>query len=142
MTTIEQNKAIARRLFEAVAVNDQAGLRELLAPDFVGHTPGLPGPQSRDEFLQMLDEQGPAFSDQQYTFEDQLADGDRVTTRVRWRARHTGDFRGITATGKELKGEGIAIEQIKHGKIVERWAAPDQLGLLRQLGVVASPEQG
>jgi steroid delta-isomerase-like uncharacterized protein len=145
--SVEQNKAIARQLFEAVGAGDQAALEELLAPDFVAHQPGtsvrLPVDQlSRAEFLQSLSGTNAAFSDQQYTIEDQVAVGDKVVTRVSWRATHSGDFQGIPATGKQLVGGGIAIERIKDGKIVERWAQPDRLGLMQQLGLVPAPSEG
>jgi steroid delta-isomerase-like uncharacterized protein len=145
--SVEQNKAIARRLFEAVGAGDQAALEELLAPDFVAHQPGtavrLPVDQlSRAEFLQSLSATNAAFSDQQYTIEDQVAVGDKVVTRVSWRATHSGDFQGVPATGKQLVGGGIAIERIEDGKIVERWAQPDRLGLMQQLGRVPAPSEG
>jgi steroid delta-isomerase-like uncharacterized protein len=144
--SVEQNKAIARRLFESVAAGAETALDELLAPDFVAHQPGtstLLGVEqlSREEFLQALRASNAAFSDQQYTIEDQVAEGDRVTTRVSWRATHSGDFQGVPATGERVVGGGIAIERIKDGKIAERWAQPDRLGLMQQLGIVPSPGQ-
>jgi steroid delta-isomerase-like uncharacterized protein len=145
--SVEQNKAIARRLFEAVGAGDQAALEELLAADFVAHQPGtsvrLPVDQlSRAEFVQSLSVTNAAFSDQQYTIEDQVAEGEKVVTRVSWRATHSGEFQGLPPTGKQVVGGGIAIERIKDGKIVERWAQPDRLGLIQQLGLFPAPSEG
>jgi predicted ester cyclase len=36
---------------------------------------------------------------------------------------------------------GIDELRVSGGKIVERWGQVDQLGLMRQLGVIPSPEQ-
>jgi predicted ester cyclase len=43
---------------------------------------------------------------------------------------------GIPATGKQVTLSGIDILRIENGKIAERWAEYDNLGLLQQLGVV------
>jgi predicted ester cyclase len=143
----KQNKAIARRLFKAVAINDQAALEELLAPEFVAHQRGISVLQPVDEltreaFMQGIRMHSARFSDQHYTIEDQLAEGDKVMTRVAWRATHTGEFQGLSPTGKKVVGGGIAIERIKDGKIVERWAQPDRLGLMQQLGLLPGPDRG
>ena len=47
---------------------------------------------------------------------------------------------GIRATGKRLEMTGIVIYRIESGRIVERWARHDTLGMLQQLGVL--PQQG
>ena len=138
--TTEENKAIARRFFEALGANDQAALNELLAPDFVAHHSATPGPLNREALLQGISMVSVAFSDNYYTIEDQIAEGDRVATRVTWRATHTGDFQGYSPTGKQIEVSGIAIERHKDGKIVERWLNYDQLGVMQQLGLVPPPQ--
>jgi steroid delta-isomerase-like uncharacterized protein len=134
--TTEESKAIARRFFEALGANDQAVLNELLAPDFVAHHAATPGPLNRAALLQGISMVSMAFSDNDYTIEDQIAEGDRVATRITWRATHTGDFQGHAPTGKQIEVSGFAIEHHKDGKIVERWLNYDQLGMMQQLGLV------
>ena len=138
--TTEQNKAIAHRFFEALGANDQAALNELLVPDFVAHHSGTLGPLNRAALLQGISMISAAFSDNHYTIEDQIAEGDRVTTRVTWQATHTGDFQGYPPTGKQIEVGGIAIERHKDGKIVERWLNYDQLGVMQQLGLIPPPQ--
>lgn len=55
----------------------------------------------------------------------------------RWtfHGKHSGEFMGIPATGKELALTGISIIRMRGGKIVEGWDGYDALGMLRQLGV-------
>ncbi len=140
--TSEQHKTIPRRFFKAFETNDQAALKEVLAPDFVAHHPGNPDPLSREELLQIINSYKAAFSDQQYTIEDQIAEGDKVATRVIWRATHSGDYQGVPPTGKRVAISGIAISRIKDGQIVERWLDLDAMGLMQQLGLVPPPGQG
>jgi steroid delta-isomerase-like uncharacterized protein len=134
--TKEDVKSISGRYFAACQRNDQAGLRELVSPGVIAHQPGLPAPLSRDGLLAMIDAFGQSFSDEQYTIEEQVADGDRVATRVTWRAVHSGPFQGLAATGRPVAVGGIAISRIEDGRIAERWLQMDQVGMLRQLGLV------
>jgi predicted ester cyclase len=43
---------------------------------------------------------------------------------------------GIPPTGKRLEMTGIVIYRIEGGKIIERWAQHDVVGLMRQMGVL------
>ena len=42
-------------------------------------------------------------------------------------------------SGKELTFTGTTIVRMEDGKIVERWANVDELGLLQQLGLAPMP---
>jgi predicted ester cyclase len=43
---------------------------------------------------------------------------------------------GVPATGKRLEWNGIHICRVENGKIAEVWSLGDDLGLLRQMGVL------
>jgi steroid delta-isomerase-like uncharacterized protein len=80
-----------------------------------------------------------AFPDLRFTIEDHFTAEDR--TVIRWTARgtHSGELRGLLPTGKEVAVTGILISRYVDGKIVEQWSEFDELGLLKQLGVVSMP---
>ena len=70
--------------------------------------------------------------------EDMIGEGDRVVTRWTLRVTHTGEFRGIPATGKRITITGIGNFRLSEGgKVVESCDSLDQLGMLRQVGVSA-----
>lgn len=138
--TTEQNKAIVRRFFEAFEANDQAALKEVLAPDLVAYSHG-PGPQSREEYLQGIRMWHAAFSETHFTIEEQIAEGDKVATRSTLRSVHSrADFQGLSPTGKQIAAGGITIERIKDGKIVEHRVESDWYGMMQQLGLVPPPQ--
>lgn len=132
--TTEQNKALARRVLEAIGANDQARLKELLAPDFVAHQPG--GPQNGQAFVQHLSSFRLAFSDSEFTVEEQIAEGDRIATRATWQAIHSGDFQGLPPTGKQIAISAIFFGRIREGKFVESRSLFDQMSLMQQLGLI------
>jgi predicted ester cyclase len=77
------------------------------------------------------------FQRYRFAIEDQVAEEDRVATRVVLRAAHSGgDFQGFPPTGKQIAVSGISIERIKDGKIVERRVESDWWGMMHQLGLI------
>ena len=138
--TIDQNKAIARRLYEtlnqALSTGNLAALDEVIAADAVDHNPA-PGQKPGVEGVkQAFGEFRIAFPDLSLTVEEMIAEGQKVACRITTRATHKGVFLGIPPTGKQVVQTGIDILRITDGKVVERWGEFDNLGLLQQLGAV------
>jgi steroid delta-isomerase-like uncharacterized protein len=133
-----ENKALVRRFLDASVVADQAAFKEMMAPDFVALVNGR---QDRQTFLQSIGVFTAAFSDQQFTVEDLIAEGDRVVARATWRGIHTGTFRGLPPTGKTIEVSAILVERIRDGQVVEHWSLFDNLSMLQQLGLIPAPEQ-
>lgn len=139
----QQNKALIRRAVDEVwNRGNYAALAEIVANDFVVHMPtpadDIRGRDGVTHFFVALRE---AFPDLRFTVEDQIADGDRVVTRWTASGTHTGAFQGIPPTGTQVRLTGIDIDRIADGKVLECWTSGDDLGLLRQLGMVPRPAQ-
>jgi steroid delta-isomerase-like uncharacterized protein len=139
----EQNKAMARRMFEDVFAGGQLNLaEELVTPDYVGHDVAAPepirGPQGLKEQAKGYRD---AFPDLNLKIEDQFAEGERVVTRWTATGTHKGDLFGIAPTGKQTTVEGISIDRFSGGKIAESWDNWDSLGLMQQLGAVPAMSQ-
>ena len=75
-----KNKAIARRFFKALAMNDQAILSEVLAHDFMMNDPSAPGSVDREIHAQGFNRLSGAFSELRISVEDQITEGDKVAT--------------------------------------------------------------
>jgi predicted ester cyclase len=134
----EQNKQLVRRLFEGVAALDGQVPEGVCAPDFKVYIGGSP-PVDLATFQRHIHMYYAAFSDFSQTIDELVAEGDRVAARVTSEATHTGDFMGVPPTGKRISYVNIGIARIEDGQIAEWWASPDQLGLMRQLGLVPDP---
>jgi len=133
----EENKALVRRFYEASGTEDYDALKEVLAADLAAYPHSATAPVTRDDALQGIRMWNAAFADSHYTIEEQLAEGDRVATRVTLRAVHSrGEFMGVPPNGGKIELSGMSIERIKDGRIAERWVNYDNVGLMQQLGLV------
>jgi predicted ester cyclase len=140
--SLEENKAIARRHFEELwAKGDLAVADEIYATVAVGHCGNLPDQHDYPECEKELVRQDRvAFPDGTVTLEDQIAEGDKVLTRWRFRATHTGPLFGNPPSGGEVSVAGFHLHRIVDGKIVEVWALGDFFSLMHQIGALPSQE--
>lgn len=139
MTTLsEQNKALVRRFYEEIDKGNIEVLDELVAEDYIDHNPppfpGLPpGREGLKQAFRMFEQATPGV----HRIEEQIAEGDKVVTRLTSTGKHEGDLPGAPRTGNDLKMTSITIHRIADGKLVEKWAEKDVLGFLQQIGVMA-----
>jgi steroid delta-isomerase-like uncharacterized protein len=141
--SLETNKAIVRDIFEGGLNRGEVDeIAARTAPNFIDHdihveTGISGGPEDMRAALLAIRR---GFPDIHVTIEDIVAEGDRVVVRNTWRGTHLGEFNGIPPSGRPVEITGIVIWRIEDGLIAERWATIDTLTLLRQLGVLPSPE--
>lgn len=138
----EENKTLVRRWFEETDKGNDAIVDDLCAPDYVDHSPPLPGMGDGSEAVKRANAAlRAAFPDTVHIIEDQVAEGDKVVTRLRGRATFTGEILGIPPNGKVVEITGISIHRVAGGKLVEHWANADLLSFMQQLGALPAPEQ-
>jgi len=139
--SLEANKALVRRWFEQTDRGNLGIIDDLCAPDYVDHSPPLPGMGEGSEGVRRANTAlAAAFPDTVHIIEEQIAEGDRVVTRLRGRGTFLGECLGIPPNGKVVEITGISIHRIANGKLVEHWANADLLGLLQQMGGLPAPE--
>jgi len=141
--SVERNKDTFRRYVEEVWKDEKLDIAdEVFAEKYLSHqSNGTALERGPEDVKKFVKEYRSAFSDIEDIVEDMIGEGDRVVTRWTLRVTHTGEFRGIPATGKRITITGIGIFRFsEEGKVVESWDSLDQLGMLRQLGVIPEPE--
>jgi steroid delta-isomerase-like uncharacterized protein len=134
---IERNKELVRQLLEDdISRGDACVAEQIIHPDFVDHTnpPGMQhGLAGHNAIVSLF---RAAFPDQWWEIHDLIAEGDKVVARTTMRGTHLGDFFGIPATGRSVTLPGVHVLRIADGRIAEHWGSNDDLGLMRQLGVI------
>ena len=137
----EENKALVRRFVEEFwNEGNMSAADELMAPDAQIHLPTgeVVNPDEAKSFAATWRE---SFPDWHSTFEELVAEGDRVAERWTGRGTHRGELQGIPATGKSVEAPGSVFYRIVDGKIVELWGQLDMMSLMQQLGVVPDTER-
>jgi len=137
--SLEQNKAITRRIFEELwNGKNPAVIDELVASDYQGHTPNQ-DLKGADGYRAFYNAYVTAFPDCHLAIGDSIAEGDTVVTPYVFKGTHQGDLMGIPPTGKQVAVEGVAFSRYSGGKLAEGRLLWDSLGLMQQLGIVPQP---
>ena len=125
----QQNMALVRRFFQARAEADLDAMDQMMAPGFISH-PLFEEPD-REGYSRQVAGYVAAFSNVSILIEDQMAAGDKVTSRITGRATHDRkELLGAAPTGREVSYMAILIHRIEGGKIAEEWGvgtAPSEL---------------
>lgn len=138
----ETNKATVRRLVEeGINQANEEVFLSLLSPDAVDHSAQPATPQGRASWNLGRKLFGAAFPDGRWSITEMIAENQLVVTRATFSGTHLGAFMGVPPTGRRVQFDSIYICRLDNALIVERWVSSDQLGLLRQLGALPTPEQ-
>ena len=142
----EDNKAIVRRWFEEVINQGNLATVDVICiechPGFtvingiVENPP--PGMEGVKELVKMFRS---AFSGLRFSIEDQVAESNKVVTRMMIYGTHTGEFQGLPPTRKPVSFSAISIWELADGKLLQERVSWDALGALQQLGVAPAPAQ-
>ncbi|MFS2161027.1 ester cyclase [Pseudomonas sp. Pseusp122] len=117
------HKTIVQRFNqEVIAQCQREAFEALVAEDFVNHSASSGQPQGRESLWHTFKNVLHAgLADLQVEVLDQIAEGDKVTTRKRISGLHSGDLLGIAPTGRRVVIDVIDIVRIRNGQYVEHW---------------------
>jgi len=134
--SVEENKALVRRFYEAIDAGEIDAMDQFVADDYVDHSPPpFPVPPGREGLkaaFKLFWEATPG----RHVIEDQIAEGDKVVTRLTAYGKQEGDLPGIPATGNDMEMTATVIHRIADGRLVEKWSDKDVLRMLQQLEVI------
>lgn len=129
------NKDIVRRFnIEVIQGGRRDAFEELLAPDFVNRSAPKNAPNDAasmwNTFKNLLH---PALTGLTVTIHDQIAEGDKVTTRKTIQGIHTGPLMGVPPTGRAVSIDVIDIVRIRDRQYVEHWGINTLSSLIAEL---------
>lgn len=136
--SLEENKALVRKMIEAFDRRDFATIDELTAPDFAELTHRYKGREAHRQFLNMHTK---GFPDFHMAIEDMVAEEDNVWVRFKVTGTNRGEFHGLPPTGQKVEFTSVQMYRIVDGRFTECRAVSDSADFLRQLGVVEYTER-
>lgn len=125
-TQESKNKELVRRFnLEVIAGGRRESFRELVAPDFVDHSAplGASGGEAMAHFI--LDLLRVAIPNLAVDIQDQIAEGDRVTTRKVFRGTFREDLLGMKATQRPIEVNVMDTFTVREGRLAEHWGMND-----------------
>ena len=123
--SVDENKAVVRRAVDLLDNLQWDGLEDVLSPELAA---------GWREIMSSL-----PFSEHRIKITDIVAEGDQVAIRVETRGVHSGEWEGLSPTGKRWTNRGMGLARVEGARIVELEFLFDELGHLKQLGATITP---
>ena len=128
---VEENKALTRRFVEEfINKKNLAVADELIADDFVFHTPILGVSPDQEGMKQLIFGLHLRYPDAHYTIEEVIGENDKVVELMKLTGTHA-------ETKKKIDVSYVFISRIQGGKLKERWGMVNEMEIMRQLGFSA-----
>jgi len=142
--SLEENKELVRRIYDELWNERKLEVaEELIAQDAVNYDTGLLpqtfGPEEMKGTVRMVTA---SFPDNRHEVEEIIAEGDKVVVHCTLTGTHEGEFMGIPPTGRSIEVTEIHVYRLEDGKAVEHRVGRDDLGAMRQLGVILDELSG
>ena len=109
---------------------------DLFAADFVDRDPADGQPAGGAGLAWFWSSFGESFSDVRHDVVHTVATPEHLITVTDLSGRHTGEFQGHAPTGRTFTVRNVQVMRFADDRMVERWGATDELGILRQLGLI------
>jgi steroid delta-isomerase-like uncharacterized protein len=133
----EENISVQQQFVDAVNSGELSRLNDFVSPNVIDNDPvsdQVPGPTGYMRFFQSLRR---AFPDMNIEVEQMVADDeDSVGFAYTFTGTHYGYYQGVAGTGNRVQIRGMQISRFEDGKMTERWGNWDELGILKQIGML------
>jgi len=130
-SSIEENKALIRRFFNAIERGNLQVLDEIVTEGYDDHLRGqTPGREILKKYFAALRS---AFPDLTLPISAIVAEGDRVAVLNSIRGTHKGEFIGLKPSGRSIDAMAFQLYRIENGQLAEHWEVADFALLMRQL---------
>jgi steroid delta-isomerase-like uncharacterized protein len=141
MTTTDDNNATVNDFIGALFTKGDLGaVDDYLAADFVNNDPPFGVSSDREGMRSAAAMFRSVFPDWHSDVLFLVAEGDIVVELFTASGTHSGEqIMGVPASGRGVTLRGINVWRVLDGSITERWGRLDDLGFLRQIGVIDVP---
>jgi predicted ester cyclase len=126
------NHDFATKWFAAIDANDTKTMNSMLAPDHRFHSP-MGEPMTGEGHIGMIQGMNSSFTDFKHNFDTVVSEGNWIAIHGHTTCKHTGDFNGIAATGREVAFTWTDMMQIVGGKLADEHMEFSPMTLMQQV---------
>ncbi len=133
--TAQRSDELARAYVHAINAADDAALDTVLARTFLSYA--YDGVRSRTATKKYYESLRNSFSDLQLQVHENigvLVENDMVALRTIITGTHTGDYAGVTATGRQIQTSASHFFRVRDDQLVEQWQVLDTYRILVKIG--------
>lgn len=129
----EKLQQLGRDFYEAFNENKPEMFDDILAinwkalPPVPGNPGGREGQKGTLQYLHQI------FADFKYEVQEVIVAGNKIVCRAVLSGRQTGEFLGVSPTGRRIEMMTIEIHTVENNLITETWHIEDFFGAYRQL---------
>ena len=144
--SIQENIKLDEEMLDAVNAHDIDRYLEHVAEDIVTTNLSRPEPErGKSNVRQFLTDTFAAFPDYAIVVKNRTVTENTIVTEINFGGTHDGQLhlgpgQTLPATGRKISVEGIYVNTVRDGKVVESRQYPNLVGLLSQLGLMGTPE--
>ncbi len=133
--TAQRSDELARAYVHAINTADNAALDAVLARTFL--TYAYDGVRSRTATKKYYESLRNSFSDLQLHVHENigvLVENDLIALRTIITGTHTGDYAGVTATGRQIQTSASHFFRVRDDQLVEHWQVLDTYRIMVKIG--------
>ncbi len=130
------NKTLIRNLYDNVYNKHDASKLSTYYADKCVYHDNFAKANGLVDLHRVIDGYLAAFTNIKVVVNEQIAEGDMVSTRLTFSAKDTGGFLARPATNKKFDMNMMQMDRMRDGKIVETWMQADFTGMLQQIGTI------
>ncbi len=135
--SIEENKAIIKKLFDGLSRADLSVIDECLAPDFVRHAPGWE--DMGIEGYKRVRSQSLSAMPSKTIVDEIVCEGDRAAFRVTHKGVQSGSMFGRPVSNRSFEVSEVYFARFEQGKVKEWWCLLDRSTMESQLSGTTQP---
>ena len=133
------NRELVHYFYDCFNRNELDEAESIIHPDILLHDTMMGEVGGIDAFKGLGRMFLTAFPDQHTTIDQIVDEGDLTAVLHTHAGTHLGNFGDVPPTGRPFTIRGFELFRIVDGKITEFWRHDDEVGLLRQLGLIPEP---
>lgn len=133
--SVEENKQAARDFFREIwNEKDESAIDRYVSAQAAGNDADFGS--GREDFRTHWKSWIAAFPDLHFEVVEVIGEGDKVLTRWVLTGTFEGELLGAKGDGRTIRVEGMSLDRIENGVVMEGFDGWDNYGFRKQLGVV------